>query len=98
MRSLINGFRPGAQSGRFCLGLVVTILSTASCAPAPDRAAHTVEEYAKDATLRASEMKVCVNDPGTVGATPDCVNAREAERRAGIGSLRTLPPLKLPDK
>jgi hypothetical protein len=43
-------------------------------------------------------MKVCANDPGTVGATPDCVNAREAERRASIGSLRTLPPLKLPDK
>ena len=98
MKSLINGFRPGAQSGRFCLGLVVTILSTASCAPAPDRAAHTVEEYGKDATLRASEMKFCANDPGTVGASPDCVNAREAERRASIGSLRTLPPLKLPDK
>jgi len=98
LKSLINGFRPGAQSGRFCLGLVVTILSTASCAPAPDRAAHTVEEYAKDATLRASEMKACANDPGTKGASPDCVNAREAERRASIGSLRTLPPLKLPDK
>ena len=92
------GFRPGAQVGRLCLGLVVTILSTASCAPAPDRAAHTVEEYGKDAALRASEMKVCANDPGTVGASPDCVNAREAERRAGIGSLRTLPPLKLPGK
>ena len=91
-------FRPGVQVLRIRLGLVVTILSTASCAPAPDRAAHTVEEYAKDATLRASEMKVCANDPGTVGASPDCVNAREAERRAGIGSLRTLPPLKLPDK
>ena len=46
-------FRPGAQCGRFCLGLVVTILSTASCAPAPDRAAHTVEEYGKDAQLAA---------------------------------------------
>jgi len=91
-------FRPGAQVWRLRLGLVVTILSTVSCAPAPDRAAHTVEEYGKDARLRANEMKVCTNDPGTVGASPDCVNAREAERRAGIGSLRTLPPLKLPDK
>jgi hypothetical protein len=95
---LIMGFRPGAQGGRFRLGLVVTILSTASCAPAPDRARHTVEEYAKDAALRHSEMGTCANDPGTMGRSPDCINAREAERQAGIGSLRTLPPLKLPDQ
>jgi hypothetical protein len=91
-------FRPGAQVWRLRLGLVVTILSTVSCAPAPDRAAHTVEEYAQDARLRTSEMRRCANDPGTLGTSPDCINAREAERRAGVGSLRTLPPLKLPDK
>ena len=91
-------FRPGAQVGRLRLGLVVTILSTASCAPAPDRARHTVEEYAKDAALRQSQMAVCANDPGTVGHSPDCINAREAERQAGVGSLRALLPLKLPDK
>jgi hypothetical protein len=91
-------FRPGAQSWRLRLGLVVTILSTASCAPAPDRARHTVDEYAKDAALRQSEMGQCANDPGTAGRSPDCINAREAERQAGVGSLRTLPPLKLPDK
>ena len=91
-------FRPGAQVWRLRLGLVVTILSTVSCAPAPDRAAHTVEEYGRDASLRASEMRRCVNDPGTLGTSPDCINAREAERRAGVGSLRNLPPLKLPDK
>jgi hypothetical protein len=91
-------FRPGAQVWRFRLGLVVTILSTVSCAPAPDRAAHTVEEYGQDAQLRATEMRRCANDPGTLGTSPDCINAREAERRAGVGSLRTLPPLKLPEK
>jgi hypothetical protein len=91
-------FRPGAQVWRFRLGLVVTILSTVSCAPAPDRAAHTVEEYGQDGQLRATEMRRCANDPGTLGTSPDCINAREAERRAGVGSLRTLPPLKLPEK
>jgi len=90
-------FRPGAQ-WRLRLGLVVTILSTASCAPAPDRAAHTVEDYAKDPDLRRIEMAKCANDPGTIQASPDCINAREAERRAGVGSLRDLAPLKLPDK
>lgn len=91
-------FRPGAQVWRLRLGLVVTILSTVSCAPAPDRAAHTVEEYGQDAPLRQSEMQRCANDPGTLKDSPDCINAREAERRSGVGSLRTLPPLKLPDK
>jgi hypothetical protein len=91
-------FRPGAQVWRLRLGLVVTILSTVSCAPAPDRAAHTVEEYGQDAQLRQSEMTRCANDPGTLKDSPDCINAREAERRSGMGSLRTLPPLKLPDK
>ena len=91
-------FRPGAQVWRLRLGLVVTILSTVSCAPAPDRASHTVEEYDQDPSLRASEMRWCANDPGTLRTSPDCINAREAERRAGVGSLRTLPPLKLPDK
>ena len=90
-------FRPGAQ-GWLRLGLVVTILSTASCAPAPDRARHTVEEYAKNGALRQRQMAECTNDPGTVGATPDCVNVRQAERQAGIGSLRTLPPMRLPEK
>jgi hypothetical protein len=90
-------FRPGAQ-WRLRLGLVVTILSTASCAPAPDRAAHTALEYAKDPDLRRIEIVKCANDPGTLVASPDCINAREAERRAGVGSLRELAPLKLPDK
>jgi hypothetical protein len=93
----VLGFRPGAQVRRLRLGLVVTILSTASCAPAPDHARHTAKEYAKDAALRHNQMANCANDPGTMGRSPDCINAREAERQAGIGSLRTLPPLKLPD-
>jgi hypothetical protein len=92
------GFRPGAQVWRLRLGLVVAILSTVSCAPAPDRAGHTVDEYGQNAALRESEMRRCTNDPGTLGTSPDCINAREAERRGGVGSLRTLPPLKLPDK
>ena len=28
---------------------------------------------------------------------PDCVNAREAERLEGVGSLRNLAPLELPN-
>jgi len=91
-------FRPGARSRRFCLGIIVTFLSAAGCAPAPDRALHTVEEYKSDATLRQGMLKRCANDPGTLKTSPDCVNVRDAEKSLDVGNLRTLPPLQLPDQ
>jgi hypothetical protein len=81
---------------RMSLGIVVTVISAAGCAPVPDRAGHTVEEYRQDPGLRQQELARCANDPGTLGNSPDCVNAREAERAASVGSLRDLPSLKLP--
>ena len=89
-------FRPGVQHVRRCLWLVVTLTSAVGCAPAPDRASHTVEEYRQDAELRKLEFARCANDPGSSDTRPDCVNAREAERLEGVGSLRNLPPLGLP--
>ena len=91
-------FRPGARSVRNCLGIIVTFLSAGGCAPAPDRASHTVEEYKQDGELRREALERCTADPGSVGASADCVNVREAERSVGVGNLRDLPPLKLPDK
>ena len=89
--------RPGARSVRMCLGFAVTALSAAGCAPAPDRASHTVADYQQDAQLRHEEFARCTADPGSLRNSADCVNVREAERSAGIGSLRDLPPLRLPD-
>ncbi len=91
-------FRPGARSVRMCLGIVVTALSAAGCAPAPERATHTVKDYKQDVQLRREELARCTEDPGVLGKTPDCVNVREAERSVGVGSLRDLPPLRLPDE
>ena len=88
-------FRPGVQRVRRCLGLVITIASAAACAPAPDRALHTVDEYRQDATLRKLTFARCANDPATRDSKPDCLNAREAERLEGMGSLRNLAPLEL---
>ena len=65
---------------------------------APDRARHTVEAYRNDPELRWQELERCTNDPGTLKNSADCVNAREAERAVGVGSLRDLPPLRLPAK
>jgi hypothetical protein len=89
--------RPGARSVRMCLGFAVTALSAAGCAPAPDRASHTVEDYRQDTQLRREEFARCTADPGSLNGSADCVNVREAERRTGVGSLRDLPPLRLPD-
>ena len=91
-------FRPGARSVRFCLGIVVTFLSAAGCAPAPDRAQHTVEDYKENPTLRHETLARCGNDRGSLGTSADCVNVREAEKSLDVGNLRTLPPLKLPDQ
>ena len=89
-------FRPGVLSVRSSLGLVVTLLGAAGCTPAPDRAAHTAADYRADAELRRSELAKCFNDPGSFGKSPDCINAREAERAVGVGSLRDLAPLEIP--
>jgi hypothetical protein len=88
--------RPGARRERFRLGIIVTLLSSAGCAPVPDRASHTVAEYQQDAQLRREEFTRCEADPGTLGSSADCVNVRAAERSADVGNLRNLPPLQLP--
>ena len=82
---------------RFGVGIVIAAMS-AACAPTQDPAAHTVAEYREDEALRQAEFARCANDPGTLGATPDCRNVREAKRLADLNSLRSLPPLKLPGK
>jgi hypothetical protein len=89
--------RPGAQRVRNCLGIVVTVSAAVSCAPVPDQA-NTVTYYRAHATERDAQLKKCVDDPGSIGRTPDCVNAREAARLEGIGSQRNLPPLNLPSE
>jgi hypothetical protein len=73
-------------------------MSIVGCTPAPDRARHSVEDYRKSPELRHVESARCANDPGSLKDTPDCINAREAERIEGIGSLKNLPPLQLPPK
>ena len=88
-------FRPGAQ-WRISLGIVVTFLSAAGCAPAPDHARHTVEYYRASPKERQAMVRDCKDNPGDLKRDPDCVNALEAERIEGIGSLRDLEPLQLP--
>ncbi len=89
-------FRPGVQHVRVCSGLVVTLTSAAACTPVPDRAMHSVEEYRHERSLRQEMVARCENDMQLRKSSADCLNALEAERREGIGSLRQLPPLAIP--
>jgi len=89
-------FRPGSQVRRIRLGIVVTSCTVVACGPAPDREKHDVAYYRQHAVERDRQLAVCTNDPASLGRSRDCVNAREAARLEGIGSLRTLPALDLP--
>ena len=71
-------------------GVIVAVYQWRS--PAPAVAEHTVDEYRVDARLRQEVFDRCRADPGTLGETPDCINAVEAERLESRGSLRDLPP------
>ena len=73
-------------------------MAVAGCTREPEWRSHTVEDYRADKTLRHEVFKKCVNDPGTLGKTPDCINAREAERLESIGSLRDSGPIGLDPK
>ena len=66
-----------------------------SCSQGPPVAEHTVSDYRADAALRREVFGRCRNDPGGLGQTPDCVNAREAERLESRGSLRDQAPVGL---
>ena len=82
--------------GMLVLIVLATLVGAAvSCAPGPPVAEHTVSDYRTDATLRREVFTRCLNDPGGLGHTPDCVNAREAERLESRGSLRDQAPVGL---
>lgn len=77
---------------RLSLSVIVPLTG---CAPAPEPARHTVAEYRADAALRREVVAQCVNDPGTYGGTPDCINALQAERMESRGRVRGQPPIGL---
>jgi hypothetical protein len=75
----------------------LSVLAMGACSPSPDVARHTVADYRGSAALRRQALEACSNDPGSLGKTPDCVNALEASRLEDDQSLRYLPPIRLPD-
>jgi hypothetical protein len=80
---------------RMSLGLMLAGALIA-CSPSTPHLSATVDYYRTHAAEREAMLKGCGNDPGGFGQAADCVNAREAERLEGVGSLRALPPMGLP--
>lgn len=90
----IRSIRHGAHGVRWCLGIVVTI-GTAACAPSPEPTHQTVEYYRANREAREAKVTECANDPGALGKTPDCINAKQAAQIEDVGNLRDLPPMGL---
>jgi len=82
------------QGARWCLG-TVTIVGIAACSPTPEPVHQTVEYYRANREVREARVAECANDPGTLGKTADCVNAKQAAQIEGIGNFGDLPPMGL---
>lgn len=66
-----------------------------ACAPTPP-AGPTVAYYRAHVTERKLMVRACLNDPAQARGRADCTNALEADAIEGLGSLRELPPMDLP--
>lgn len=82
------------MNAKFMVAVAVIAVVT-GCGQVPQTARHTIAEYRDDPSLRRQQVRACVNDPGTLGKTPDCINALEAERLESHGSLRDSDPIGL---
>jgi hypothetical protein len=74
---------------------IVFVLWMCACSPTPERARYTVQEYRSNAELRHAQVARCENDPGSLGKTPDCINAHQAAAFEDRVRLRDLPALGL---
>lgn len=90
----VRSIRHGAQGARWCLGILVTI-GAAACTPSPEPTHQTVDYYRANRDAREAKVAECINDPGVLGKTPDCINAKQAAAIEDIGNLRDLPPMGL---
>ena len=77
-------------------GALLMVLTLAACSRTPSEAALTVDYFRTHRVERDSILRDCLNDPGDLRESPVCVNAREAARIEGVGTLKALPPMGLP--
>lgn len=75
--------------------LTATILGgctreAASTIPELDGRVLTVDQYLAQPDMRKKVSLACHNDPGRLGLTPNCVNARRADHIASMGTAASL--------
>ena len=72
-------------------------LTVAACSSPPEPPTHqTVAFYRANKEARQAKVAECANDPGALGKTPDCINAKQAAAIEGLGSFRDMKPLGPP--
>jgi hypothetical protein len=76
--------------------ILLAVLALAACNRTPGGGGTlTVDYYRAHEAERAAMLSTCAKDPGELRDSPNCVNAQEAAREEGVGSLRSLPPMEL---
>lgn len=77
--------------------VLVLVPMMSACVPT-DTSRNTVAYFEQNDAERREQMALCRNDPGRLWDTRDCINARHADARKGMRSLRDLPPIGLIEK
>jgi hypothetical protein len=73
----------------------LALLACGCTRASPKEETYTVDYYRTHSDLREAKLRACFNNPGELGASPNCINAGRAGELEGIGSLRNLPPMGL---
>lgn len=69
------------------------IISACSSSSGPARTVSYFQAHPKE---REALYQRCVDDPGALGKTAECVNAEQAQALEGLGSFRHLAPMHFP--
>ena len=66
----------------------ITLAVPAMAQPLPPENQRTVEWYATHPAERAQVRRICLNDPGHLARSPDCINAKRGDLEATTRSSR----------
>lgn len=61
------------------LSILISLLVLSSCAKTEQT--HTVSEYFKNPKLLEADQKNCHDNYGSIGQTPNCINASQADKQ-----------------
>jgi hypothetical protein len=75
-----------------------SLLLIAACSPEAPEPTNTVSYYREHPEERKAMMARCSDDPGGMGQTANCINAKQATATEDIGSFKDLPPMNLGGK